>query len=604
MILYRACTDPEQEDVKRKKVEASSVIKVTGLSSTISQSWIKSTFRRFGEVTNIEYSEEEGTVYIHFDTKEAADTACKKMNGEMVADKTLAVEIHQVSSRSMSTRVATTGEVPSTQFSFNLDKTPATASVPSPMIDFENLPSLSKSGTQSLFSRPVRGCALDLSTAHSAMLPTLTQQPVDPVKPQSTVAVTQAEVFTLSSSRYKEMAASKASSPHQAIQKCQQSSKDPQSHPSRVVQRGKAMEGKGASKSTTISTVECNTGYVSKPMKTSSPPSLQHAITYPAVMPTLNSSKSSDNQRAHVSRSIPPLMRRTQTEPIPSLSTTKDAKTEHETVPIVKKKDTTSEGDLEGNPFKQALSSRPSLALQAGVSSSIKPKKQVMATLSEVIEFSHPMYKRIITSKYKSDLEALQNRYKVLVGGKEVEGVALTLTGSSVGNVMQAKRELRTLERSIQGKISDSTFTLSCGFLPCLADIETVTRLQEIEKQNVVEFAVVTNTCETQLTQVRKMVKDKLADAKGPLCLSQVHSFTEMRLGYFWKVRNATSGEVVGFDSHTNDLINAAYIGRQSTCSFFYNGHSYTIDFSQMTVSDDAAQGPTHKGTSVVSLHK
>ena len=356
-----------------------------------------------------------------------------------------------------------------------------------------------------------------------------------------------------------------------------------------------------------------------KPSSVSPPATAQHNIQKPHVQLASDSPQLQGNSKRRV-----PSLERSQIHPIviqtttviksstsPSRSppaTVRRAQTAHATLVLKQQSEvpsekltsaSSSEKDREQNPFKKALARRPSPVPQTSTpldlnEGTVQPTKQEVDT----VNFAQPIIKRILVLKYKTELEALQNKHGVFIRGKEVDGVALTLASDSKRSVKQAKSEILDLTGNIHRSISDVTFTVGCWFLPCLANSDTVTQLQTIEKKHAVEFAVFTANSEMSLTECSELLRAKLSESEGHcLCLSQVHSFTEMRLGYYWKVQNATTGELVGFEHDTNMQINVAYTQRESTCSFLYSGHSYTVDFTQMTVTDKTDGGQVHSLT-------
>ena len=255
-----------------------------------------------------------------------------------------------------------------------------------------------------------------------------------------------------------------------------------------------------------------------------------------------------------------------------------------------------SKFDSDINPFKQALADIATTASHTDKPPArpqlTQPKKK-LTVVTDMVECSHLTSKRILLSKYSSELTAIQEQCRVVVRGKDVEGTLVSVCGDRE-NVDLAKRKISALEWRVSASVSPRIFTVSCALLPCLADPDVVKSLQSIEKQDAVDFSIVTVNSHINLSECSKVLSDKLAETKGPLCLSQVQGLAEMRLGYFWKVRSATTGQIVGFEPGTNDKINAAYVKRASTCIFEYQGHSYTLDFIQMTVTDHTKRGELH----------
>ena len=250
-----------------------------------------------------------------------------------------------------------------------------------------------------------------------------------------------------------------------------------------------------------------------------------------------------------------------------------------------------SKEDSEGNPFKQALTrcTSPVPKTQKPAKSQtpppiLLPKKKPMV-VSETVECSHTTSKRMMFSRHKRELEVLQDKFGVTLRGEEVEGAALSITGEK-RSVHQVRDKITELEKSVQASISCATFTISCAFLPCLAEPDTVLSLQVVEKRNAVDFAVLGVNCQMSLAECSQSLRAKLVETEGPVHLSQVQSFVETRLGYFWKVRHAVTGEVIGFEEEIIEKINIAYTKREPTCSFTYKSHMYVVDFSQMTITD------------------
>ncbi|CAI8057589.1 Protein mono-ADP-ribosyltransferase PARP11 [Geodia barretti] len=314
----------------------------------------------------------------------------------------------------------------------------------------------------------------------------------------------------------------------------------------------------------------------------------------------------SETEENRVSAIPQPSIRHTQTAPATSLSRspTKD--------PVVSPSSTAERGSLfkddsGGNPFQQALARCTSPIPQMQTPAVPPSPQQTPAKppsprptvskkkpqVSETVECSHLTSKRVLFSKHGRELEALREKYGVSLRGDEVEGVALSITGE-MRSVQQARNKIIDLEKCVQASISCATFTMSCAFLPCLAGSDTVLSLQSVEKRNAVDFAVMGVNCQMSLTECSQSLKAKLAEIKGPVCLSQVQSFVETRLGYFWKVRNTTTGEFIGLEEVINKKINIAYTERKPTCSFTYNSHVYVVDFLQMTITDQTLEGQVY----------
>ena len=248
------------------------------------------------------------------------------------------------------------------------------------------------------------------------------------------------------------------------------------------------------------------------------------------------------------------------------------------------------------NPFKRALARRPSPVQHLTKSSSFPRArvKEPVADVAETVDFLDPLAKRIFITECESELNAIQKEYLVTIGGEEADDIALTLSCGNRRHLMTAKTEITARLQRVQASVSAHSFPISCCFLPCLADPDTLSLLQTIERQDTVEFSIVASTRQVKLPECSQELKSKLLECKTPLCLSSVPDYTEIRLGYFWKVINASTKEIVWFESDINDCINTAYIQRESMCSFEYKGHSYTVDFSLMTVSDRTSGGQAH----------
>ena len=320
-------------------------------------------------------------------------------------------------------------------------------------------------------------------------------------------------------------------------------------------------------------------------------PSLQHSKTQP-IMSTATTVFTSIPCSDH-SRSPPTTLRHTKTAHATSAKTVvQNIGQSKNMMKIGENTGTSSKDDGEQNPFKKALARRPSPVLEVSIPPTMKLMESKKQT--DTVHFKQSIIKRTLVMDYKTELKTLQKKYKVMVSGEEVDGLALTIIGNSEVSIMQAKKEILALAQTIDTNISDIIFTMGCEYLPCLANSDTVTQLQAIEKQDALEVTVLTVNSEMNLTECSALLKAKMSESKCPLCLSQVHSLTEMRLGYFWKVRNATTGEVVGFENDINMQINMAYIHREVTCNFLYSGHSYTVDFTEMTVTDQTIGGQVH----------
>jgi hypothetical protein len=357
---------------------------------------------------------------------------------------------------------------------------------------------------------------------------------------------------------------------------------------------------------------------------------IKRAKTVPAASPQLKSTRGpvspsdrvgrrksgvSETEENRVSAISQPSIRHTQTAPATSLSRspTKDpvvSPSSREERGSLSKDDSggsLSKDDSGGNPFQQALARRTSPLPQMQTPEVPPSPQQTHAKppsprptlsrkkpqVSETVECSHLTSKRVLFSKHGRELEALREKYGVSLRGEEVEGVALSITGE-MRSVQQARNKIIDLEKCVQASISCATFTMSCAFLPCLAGSDTVLSLQSVEKRNAVDFAVMGVNCQMSLTECSQSLKAKLAEIKGLVCLSQVQSFVDTRLGYFWKVRNTTTGEFIGLEEEINKKINIAYTEREPTCSFTYNSHVYVVDFSQMTLTDQTLEGQVH----------
>ena len=452
----------------------------------------------------------------------------------------------------------------------------------------------------SLF-QPVR-YGLNLSTAHNAMLDTLPQEKTE-LKPSQMQSSACADGNTAEQKTKVSVNVSgrKQTTPPQLFAKKPSIKEHIRQSAEPIPQLDRASMLK---KSTSVPTntnvlprnAEGSSKYASKCVQvhtqssktqTQLQPALKHSLTEPPSVATVISSTSVDCSgiRGSVSVKVPsPVVQHTQTE----LKASKEPKQETQCDNgSGKGREQIPEQDSL-NPFKQALARRPSLVPQTSSVLHKHLKKQA-APISEILKFSDPLVKRALVTKYKSELK---KKYQVSIIGEEVDGVAVTLSCPSPGNLKLAKKEITALVA--QANISDDTFTVSCGSLPCLADPDTVTFLQSIEKQNTTEFTVVTNTREMKLKECCETLKSKISETKGPLCLLHVPEFTEIRLGYLWKVRNSSTNKVVGFEIDVNEQINAAYIKRELTYSFVYNGHSYTVDFSRMTVTDKTDGGQVH----------
>ena len=288
-----------------------------------------------------------------------------------------------------------------------------------------------------------------------------------------------------------------------------------------------------------------------------------------------------------------PSVRRTQTSPATTPPVAASVSNKHPPLSPTNRGEQSSgisNKDSDGNPFKQALARRTSPVPQTDKPANqpalqlTPPKKQPMV-VSETVDCSHLTSKRILFSKYRTELEALREKYGVSLRGEEVEGPALSITGE-MKNVQQVKKMITHMERSVMSSISQATFSVSCALLPFLADSNIITSLQSVEKRNAIDLAVLCNYCQMSLIECSQSLKTKLSEAEGPVCVSQVQSFVEMRVGYLWKVRHTTTGEVVGFEDDINKRINRAYTDRAPTCSFIFQSHVYVVDFLQMTVTD------------------
>ena len=524
--------------------------------------------------------------------------------------------------------------------------------VNSAMIDVKNLPRL-PSDSQSLF-QPVR-YGLDLSSAHSAMLSTLPVSPSGlPVPPVTHNAALQhhkagdgKNTTTTTDSNRQSTTASETSTPSTSVsEKAETKSSLPCT--AQTLREKKCAPTDGQLR--VISKKADKVPSVCAPMS-----KLRQAATGPALRPTLPKpslkqsqtqpimlsqaamliDKASQDERVYVSP--PPTIRHTQTAraaasvlkttspyPYPAnatniqrskhLSKTAVSRASRSPPPITqqatkiaptaplspsnreKSGSTSEEESSERNPFKEALARRPSPVKRADKPPSPQPadpKRKKAVVVSETIECSHLTSKRILFSKHRTQLRALQESHGVWLRGEEVDGTALSVTGETK-SVQQVKSEVIALERSVQASISCETFTISCALLPCLADPDTVASLQSVEKQNAVDFAVPTVNCRMSLVECHQSLKDKLTETKGPLSLSQVQGFVERRPGYFWKVRHITTGEMVGFEDEVNEKINKAYTERELTCSFVYNSHAYVLDFSKMTLTDQTLEGQVH----------
>lgn len=540
--------------------------------------------------------------WVNFSSDCHAVSAQKALNGIVLADLPIRAGQPKSCNRTqchMAEQVPECGvdtkpEIPKT-FSFKLTGTQLSTMA------------LPKGEKSSLF-QPIR-YGLDLSTAHNAMLNTLPQEQTE-LKPSQTQSSTsvhvdghtaeqQTKVFSNVSGRKQTTLPQQFTKTPSIKEHIKQSTE-----PTLVnTQLGRASMFKKSTsmptKTDVLRNAEGSGKYTPKHVqvhtqssKTQLQPALKYSLTEPHSLATAISSTSVDHSgvRGGVSVKLPsPVTKHTQTEP-----TASDSKGPRRDIQ-------NDDGSGEGgdqipeedslNPFKQALARRPSLVSQTATVLHKQPKKQA-APISEIFKFSDPLVKRALVQKYNSELKALQKKYKVSIMGEEVDGVAVTLSCSSPGNLKKAKMEITALVA--QANISDDNFTVSCGSLPCLADPDTVTLLQTIEKQNTTEFTIVTNTCEMKLKECCETLKSKISETKGPLCLLHVPDFTEIRLGYLWKVRNSSTNDVIGFEIDVNEQINSAYIKRESTYSFVYNGHSYIVDFSRMTVTDKTDGGQVY----------
>lgn len=583
MYTRRSSIQPENTTTKKEKLATSSV-RASGLAPTLPESWLESTFKNYGDILGIEVSDEKDTADIHFSNSEAACAACHGMNGELVEGQALHVELFQ---RHSSTK---------SEFSFKL---PCSSSQVQPStMTFPR-------GEKSSLFQPVR-CGLDLSTACDAMLKTLPPEKLSkPSQKQISASVhvdgntakQQAKVSSNVSVR-KETTSPQLLTNKPLIKEHIKQSAEPTLA---ITPLGRASTFKKSTSMPTNIDVHLRSAEGSKyPPKhvqahtrsnktQHQQPTLKHSQTEPPSVATLISSTSVDHSavRGSVGSKIPsPVIQHTQTAPAAFKQETQSDNGSGEGGEQIPEEESP-------NPFKQALARRPSLV---SLTSSVPHKysKKQMAAISETFKFSDPLVKRVVVTKYNSELKALQKKCKVSIMGEEVDGMAVTLSCPSPGNLKQAKKEITALEEVAQANISDVHFTVSCGFLPCLADPDTVTLLQTTAKQSTTEFTVVTNTREIKLKECCETLKSKMAETKGPLCLFHLPDFTEIRLGYMWKVRNSSTNEVIGFESNVNEHINAAYIKRESTYSFVYNGHSYTVDFSRMTVTDKTDGGKVH----------
>lgn len=273
-----------------------------------------------------------------------------------------------------------------------------------------------------------------------------------------------------------------------------------------------------------------------------------------------------------------PALKHSQTQPLGAVGVTAR---EVQTGPP-KETDVEHSESSKQNPFKQALAKRPSVSLPMK-SASIEHTQKPAPEVTESINFSEALIKRILTSDYKSELSSISH---VDIRGQEVDGATLTLSCRNQLSLHKAKDKVMALGQQVKTEIRDHTFTIHYCFLPCLADSDTIALLQAIEREDATEFTVVTTSRQFKLSECKQHLQSMLSEAETPLQLSCVTQFAENRLGYLWKVIHCHTKKEIHFDTDVNESINTSYIRHEATCSFEYKGHSYTVDFAQMTLID------------------
>ena len=637
------------EPPKREKLEIFP-IRVSG-AKTISRSWLENTFKNYGEVHNIDLTtgENDMVACLHLHTLEAAKSAAKEMNGELVGGKKLTVELvqsqgrdprpmevvakHSLHGSQSAPTSATTTTTQQQLQSLKLTNIPLTTSEATLLGKCGALEGFSSLKLVKVANSTTNYAWVNYSTPHAvsaqkvldgmvvdgnrvkASQPRPCKSPLTPlIKEQATqVAIP----MPLSEFSFKlsdtvippSSSVSRVPPPHMSKSGPSRSpspgpvpslfkpvpcglslpsahSMIPQSSPPKThvrevppeplqvqsnVKRSTHLDSPSKKEKERPATMAEAAPQVHK-QKTKSQVSLS---VPPKPMPV----EQSGGSRELVSRL--PALKHSQTQPVAPVDVTA---CKRQTGPP-KETDVKHSESSKQNPFKQALAKRSSVCLPMK-SASTEPTQKPAPEVTESINFSEVLIKRIVTSKYRSQLSSICQTSNVDVQGQEVDGVTLTLSCRNQLSLRKAKDEVMALGQQAKTRICDHTFTIHCCFLPCLADSDTIALLQAIEKEDATEFIILTTSRQLKLSECKKHLQSMLSEAETPLKLSSVTQFAENRLGYLWKVIHCCTKEEISFDADVNEYINTSYFHRKATCTFEYKGHLYAVDFTQMTLID------------------
>ena len=236
------------------------------------------------------------------------------------------------------------------------------------------------------------------------------------------------------------------------------------------------------------------------------------------------------------------------------------------------------------NPFKQALVWHSSKSIKSASISCMK--KEPLPEVTVKVDFSDILVKRIVISANESELNEISRIWNITISGQNVDNSSLVLSSKDPVSLNKANENVLSLKQKVHASISEREFSVNCCFLPCLADLNVIAQLQKMENKETIELIVVTSSSQLKMSRCMEQLQSLVSKTDTPLYLSAVREFTDIRLDSYWKVIHSQSKQVKPFDSNINEKINAAYTNHETTCSFQYQSHSYTIEFPQMILLD------------------
>ena len=237
--------------------------------------------------------------------------------------------------------------------------------------------------------------------------------------------------------------------------------------------------------------------------------------------------------------------------------------------------DTTAQGKLDSrNPFFAASNSASNQA--------ITPPRPLPVTNTKEMKLQHKLVYDILTSKGRNELETIVNKSCIALASSDNCG--FLLSGTSMDSLDEAEKAITELAAQVQGSITYQDLKLHCKFAPLVASPSVKTELMQAERLDCFQLSIIDQS--GAMCEISGLEDVTQHTASPPFKVESLGKFLTSSATTCTWLSDYDNGKRTVLSPQICALLNKSHNPNSTSVFFTHEGQEYCVDFESGTLQD------------------